>query len=168
MAEMAGLLLCFPREGRVEWIGLRPGRREPVLICERAVARAGAGLDGDRYAGRSGNRGVTLIQHEHLAAVGALLGTGPADPGLLRRNLAVSGINLIALKGLRFAIGEAVLEGTGPCHPCSRMEEALGPGGYNAMRGHGGLNARVIRGGAIRLGDRVRVLARVPDAPAAG
>jgi MOSC domain-containing protein YiiM len=76
----------------------------------------------------------------------------------LRRNLVVSGVNLLALKGRRFLVGEAMLEGTGPCHPCSRMEEALGPGGLNAMRGHGGLNARVLQGGLIRLGAAVWVL----------
>jgi MOSC domain-containing protein YiiM len=101
---------------------------------------------------------VTLIQLEHLRVLGELLSTGLVDPARLRRNLAVSGINLISLKGRQFEIGEAVLEGTGPCHPCFRMEAALGPGGYNAMRGHGGLNARVIRGGCIRVGDRVRAL----------
>jgi MOSC domain-containing protein YiiM len=94
-----------------------------------------------------------LIQAEHLAVLGALLRRGPVDPTLLRRNLLVRGVNLLALKGRRFRIGDALLEGTGPCPPCSRMEEVLGPGGYNAMRGHGGLNARVIEGGVIRLGD---------------
>jgi MOSC domain-containing protein YiiM len=143
----------------VEWIGLRPGRDRPVLVRDRALAMTGGGLEGDRYAGRSGSRGLTLIQQEHLGILGDLLGECPVDPARLRRNLAVSGINLIALKGRRFEIGDAVLEGTGHCHPCSRMEEALGPGGYNAMRGHGGLNARVIRGGCIRVGDPVRVLA---------
>jgi MOSC domain-containing protein YiiM len=65
------------------------------------------------------------------------------------------GINLLALKGRRFQIGEAVLEGSGLCHPCSRMEEALGHGGYNAMRGHGGLTTRIVRSGRIALGDPV-------------
>ena len=77
---------------------------------------------------------------------------------MLRRNLLVSGIPLIALKGRRFRIGDVLLEGTESCDPCSRMEAALGPGGYNAMRGHGGLCARIIEGGRLRLGDAVQPL----------
>ena len=77
------------------------------------------------------------------------------SPALLRRNLVTEGVNLLALKDRRVAVGEAVLEITGECHPCSRMEEALGPGGYNALRGRGGLTARVLRGGLIRLGDAI-------------
>jgi MOSC domain-containing protein YiiM len=123
------------------------------------VAETGAGLVGDHYQGGSGARGVTLIQFEHLPVVAALLGLKDIDPALLRRNLVICGINLAALKGCRLEVGAAILEGTGPCHPCSRMEEVLGAGGLNAMRGHGGLTARVLRGGEIRLGDVVRVLA---------
>lgn len=67
----------------------------------------------------------------------------------------MSGINLLALHDRRFRIGSALLEGTGLCHPCSRMEEALGQGGYNAMRGHGGITARVLEGGLVQIGDRV-------------
>ena len=80
-------------------------------------------------------------------------------PATLRRNLVVSGLPLVALKGRRFRIGEAVFEGTGDCDPCSRMEAALGPGGYNAMRQHGGLCARVIASGSFALGDAVEPLA---------
>lgn len=149
----------FPRPGRVEWIGIRPARRVPPLALERVEAVAGQGLAGDHYRpGSRGDRQVSLIQAEHLPVIGALLGAAPPAPDRLRRNLVVSGVNLTALAGVRFAVGEAVLEGTKPCHPCSRMEQALGAGGYNAMRGHGGLNARVLTGGLIRIGDPVRVL----------
>jgi MOSC domain-containing protein YiiM len=82
---------------------------------------------------------------------------------MLRRNIAVAGINLLALKSRRFTIGEAELEYTGTCDPCSFMEQTLGPGGYNAMRGHGGITARVLQGGAIALDDRVAVVDEEPD-----
>lgn len=151
--EMMGRL---PREGRLEWIGLRLERYAPIRIVSEVDARAGQGLEGDRYrSSRAGKRQVTLMQAEHLAVIGAFLGQEPVAPEILRRNLVVSGLNLLALKGMRFRIGEAVLEGTGPCPPCSRMEEALGAGGYNAMRGHGGLTARVIESGRMRVGDAV-------------
>jgi len=85
---------------------------------------------------------VTLIQREHISAVASILKLDSLDPALLRRNIVVSGINLQALKKKEIQIGEAVLFVTGNCPPCSRMEENLGAGGYNAMRGHGGVTAR--------------------------
>ena len=112
----------------------------------------GTGLEGDRFSGRTESpRQVTLIQLEHLAVIAACLGREPIDPALLRRNIVVSGINLLALKDKNFHIGDAVLEFTGACHPCSKMERLLGAGGYNAMRGHGGITARVIDAGVIHL-----------------
>jgi MOSC domain-containing protein YiiM len=151
MKTIADLVSTFPRPGRVEWIGVRPARHAPLVPLERVEALVTTGLRGDRYE-YSGKRQVTLVQAEHLTVLSSLVGR-TVEPALLRRNILVSGINLVALKGARFRLGDALLEGTGPCEPCSRMEEALGPGGYNAMRGHGGITARVLETGWIRLGD---------------
>lgn len=162
MTDLQELTSTVPQVGRVERILVRPGRREEPLDVDETAAVADRGLAGDRRhdrvpRGGPSPRQVTLVQAEHLDTVGALLGRdGPVDPVLLRRNLVVRGIPLLALKGLRFRVGEALLEGTGACHPCSRMEEALGTGGYQAMRGHGGLTATVVKDGTIRVGDEVR------------
>ncbi len=151
------LLVSIPQVGRLQWIGLRPAHRAPVRVVEEAELVARRGLAGDRAAQRTGaKRQVTLIQAEHLAVIASLCARDAVEPAWLRRNLVVEGINLLALRDQRFFIGEALLEGTGLCHPCARMEEILGPGGYNAMRGHGGLTARVLSGGKIRVGDHVR------------
>ena len=155
-SALGQLMATLPRAGRVEWIGLRPARDVLMREINEVVAKAGKGLVGDRYASGSGKRGITLIQSEHLPAIAALAGHASVNPQLLRRNLVVSGIPLIALKGRRFRIGEVLLEGTDACDPCSRMEAALGPGGYNAMRGHGGLCARIVEGGTIRIGDALQ------------
>lgn len=154
-SELGRLMARFPRAGRLEWIGVRPQRRAPPLARQSVNASSDRGLDGDHYAKAGGNRQVTLIQSEHLQAVGGLLGICAPEPSLLRRNLVVSGISLYALRDRRFRIGDALFEGTGECAPCSRMEEVLGEGGYNAMRGHGGITARIIESGTIRVGDAV-------------
>jgi MOSC domain-containing protein YiiM len=144
------------RPGRLAWIGLRTARRGPVREVESAAVSPQNGLAGDRYGGRArGARQITLIAREDLVALAAFLGRDEVSPALLRRNLLTEGVNLLALKGRRVGVGEAVLEITGECHPCSRMEEVLGPGGYNALRGRGGLTARVIGPGVIRLGDPI-------------
>jgi MOSC domain-containing protein YiiM len=125
---------------------------------DAATAISDLGLEGEHHARAGAKRQVTLIQAEHLDVVAAILGLPELDPGLLRRNLVVAGINLRSLADQRFAIGEVELEGTGDCPPCSRMEENLGRGGYQAMRGHGGITARVLVGGTLRRGDPVRGL----------
>ena len=151
------LMQNLPQQGRVEWIGVRVEKRKPLNVVD-LVTVLEHGLDGDHYAGRSGNRSVTLIQQEHIKAVASLLHKDEVDPADLRRNIIVSGINLLALKDREFTIGTAVLKMTGLCHPCSRMEENLGEGGYNAVRGHGGINASVISPGIIKLGDDVEIV----------
>ena len=151
--SLAALTARRARAGRLVWIGVRPARRAPLLAPD-AVGIGPAGLDGDRRA-RPGKRAVTLIQAEHLPVIAALAGLDAVAPETLRRNLVVAGINLLGLRGRRFRVGDAVLEGTGLCAPCSRMEEALGPGGYAAVRGHGGVTAQVVSAGRAALGDPV-------------
>jgi len=153
MATLDTLFKTLPQQGKVTWIGVRPERRAKMLVVDTVEAKTQNGLTGDRYAGRSGNRQVTLIQTEHLPVIASNLGLASVDPAQLRRNICVSGINLLALKDKQFQIGDVVLEYTGLCHPCSFMEETFGAGGYNAIRGHGGINARVLKSGIIRLGD---------------
>lgn len=155
--ELAELISHFPRAGKVEWIGIRPKRRVPPVAVSEVEAVTGIGLAGDHYATKTnGKRQVTLIQLEHLEVVARLLGKPEIRAEWVRRNLLVSGINLHALRDRRFRVGAVLLEGAGNCEPCSRMEEALGAGAYNAMRGHGGIVCRILEGGTIRLGDPIR------------
>jgi len=157
---MAGLLATMPQLGRLDWIGIREVKREPLTILEQVEVIDNRGLAGDHRTQREGGkRQVTLIQAEHFPVLQAIMGHDAIPPEWLRRNLVVSGINLYALRKSRFMIGDVLLQGSGPCPPCSRMEKILGPGGYNTMRGHGGINAQVIQGGVIKLGDAVSYVA---------
>ena len=150
----------LPSGGTIQCIGLRPARRAPVRRTDAVTAQRNRGLAGDRHAARTGGkRQVTLIQAEHLAVIASLLHREAVPPERVRRNLVVVGVNLLAFKDQPFRIGTAVLHGTGSCPPCPRMEEALGPGGYQAMRGHGGITAEILETGRIALGDALTALA---------
>ena len=170
MSELRVLTQRVAAHGLLESIYLRPGRGAPAIGVDAVQALAGRGLEGDRAAAGTARgstpsrRQVTLFQAEHLPLVAAWSGRTSIDAAALRRNLVVRGINLIAARSpfpdrpLRLRIGAAVLlEITGPCDPCSKMEAALGAGGYNALRGHGGVTARVLEGGRLAVGDRVNV-----------
>lgn len=139
-------------KGRVTGLFIRSERRATVSTVE-AVYVALDGLDGDHA--RAGKRAVTLIQAEHLPVISAFLGGVTVAAADLRRNILVTGINLLALRKTHVRIGECVLFVHGPCPPCSRMEEVFGHGGYSAVRGHGGVYAEVIEPGLITLSTSV-------------
>jgi len=153
------LFKIIPQKGNVEWIGVRTKKNADLSVVESIKVEKGTGLVGDHFKGTlSGKRQVTLIQLEHLSAISSILGVKIIDPKLTRRNIVVSGINLLSLKHQQFRIGSVVLKTTGICAPCKRMEENLGLGGYNAMRGHGGITATVIEEGEIKLGDIIELI----------
>ncbi|WP_445367223.1 MOSC domain-containing protein [Methylomonas sp. BW4-1] len=160
----------FASEGRIEAIILRPERGKPAVSVAEVRAEPGQGLLGDRRvnSARSGRqsskRELTLFQAEHLPIVANWCGLVELEPTQLRRNLVVSGLNLIGMRSpfpdlvLEWAIGdEVIIQVTGPCDPCSKMAAELGMGSYNALRGHCGMTARILAGGLIRVGDRVRL-----------
>jgi len=155
---MKELLRTIPQVGKVDLISVRGERKVMPISLDSVLISTEGGLEGDHYKGRNRKRQVTLIQAEHLVAMASLLGKDKIDPLLTRRNIVVSGVNILAFKDLQFQIGEVVLEMTGLCHPCSQMETNFGTGGYNAMRGHGGITTKVIQGGMIRVGDAVKLL----------
>jgi MOSC domain-containing protein YiiM len=163
LPTLRDLTTQFCQAGKLEAIYLRPARGVVAHQPSSAAAQAGCGLQGDRSAlggAKKSKRQVTLIQAEHILVLENLLNK-KIDAATLRRNLVVSGINLLAAKSLfkdqimHLTIGEVVLEITGPCEPCSKMEMVLGIGGYNAMRGHGGVTARIIVGGEINIGNAI-------------
>ncbi|WP_299201502.1 MOSC domain-containing protein [uncultured Amphritea sp.] len=143
------------KPGKLEWIGLRPKRKEDLHIVDSVEALAGLGLEGDHRCSKTPGsaRQVTLISAEFIQMIEAYTGIEQIDPAILRRNLVVSGINLNALRHQQFSIGAARFEATALCHPCVRMDQALGQGGTAAMLGYGGVCARILESGVIRVGD---------------
>lgn len=142
-------------DGRLQWIGLRPARKQEMISVEAVNAIARLGLEGDHRCQKTPDSGrqVTIISSEFINIIEVYTGLQQIDPGLLRRNLVVSGINLNALRHQQFRIGDALFEATALCHPCVRMDQALGQGGTAAMLGYGGLCAKILESGQIRLGD---------------
>ncbi len=135
------------------------GGRPEGLDSVRAVA--GAGLEGDRHGAcppeEGGVHEVSLISAEALDALGAL-GLALA-PGESRRQLTTRGVDLGALLGRRFRVGEVLLEGTKPCKPCGHLERLTRPGVKAGLEGRGGLYARILQGGVLRVGDPVQAVA---------
>ena len=143
--------------GIVTWIGIRPERKAPVQPVEYVYADAETGLTGD-HPSKPG-RQVTLIFQEALVEAAVIMDKEKIDPAVTRRNILISGIKGELKPGVQIAIGEAMLEITGPCLPCSRMDETIGEGGRSAMANAkaGGLTANIVASGKIVVGDTVNV-----------
>ena len=146
------------RTGQVEALIIRPSRRATANTVPTIDIRVD-GLEGDHA--RPGKRAVTLLQYEHLGVIASLLGKEMIDHTLLRRNIVVSGLNLLGARKAEVNVGQARLHIHGPCPPCSRMEEVLGFGGYSAMRGHGGVYAEVVMPGRVDVGATVEIAREV-------
>ena len=152
--------------GRLVSIYVAPAAGAPVVPLARAQARAGRGLAGDRYAAGAGSfsrwpgrgRAVTLVAAEALAEAEAAFGVAVSD-GQHRRNLVVVGVDLRALLGGTFRIGEALFAGARVCAPCRYLVRTTGQAHiFDALVGRGGIRAEVVADGAFGVGDAVEPL----------
>jgi MOSC domain-containing protein YiiM len=135
----------------------------PMRRVPSARMLAGRGLEGDRYALGGGTwaqypdleKQLTLIDAADVAAVAAEVGV-PLTPGDTRRNLVTAGVDLPALVGRWFAVGDALLFGVKRCPPCTHLERLTGARLIKAMVHRGGINAAVFAGAPVAEGALVR------------
>jgi hypothetical protein len=140
--------------GLVEALVLAPAAEAPVVLVDEAVAIAGRGLEGDRYAtaagtfasGRPGSA-LTLVD-------AAVLDTFDRNVDH-RRNVVVRGTDLNALVGRDFMLGEARCRGRRLCEPCAHLDRLNGGGVLRPLVHRGGLRADIISSGTIRVADRL-------------
>jgi MOSC domain-containing protein YiiM len=147
--------------GHVEAIHRCSSAGAPMEALRQAIAIAGVGLAGDRYAEGTGfytprprtdgGRELTLIEAETLDALRAETGIG-LDPSESRRNITTRGLRLEALIGRRFTIGDALCEGVDYCPPCQHLVDVTGKAVLEPLVGRGGIRARIVRGGDIAVG----------------
>jgi hypothetical protein len=145
--------------GRVVGLYTATEAGAPVASRETEEIEAGRGIVGDRYATGSGywsdpkwpDQELTLVEAEVVDALAI-------EAGALRRNVVTRGVRLDDLIGRRFRIGDAVIEGVRPCDPCRHIESLTRPGIARELVGRGGLRARILTSGRLRVGDAVLVL----------
>ncbi len=139
----------------------RPGTTTPEQAGDRRTeleVRAGFGVVGDRYAGKTAHRdaAVTVIAAEALEALAVELGVPPFDPLLARRNVVLRGVDVDALRGQVFTLdcglGPVQLMGGRAASPCRWMDVVLAPGAHRGLRGRGGVRCRSESSGRLRLG----------------
>jgi MOSC domain-containing protein YiiM len=137
----------------IQSILIRPARKAPPLYVQ-SVEITSHGIRGDHYDKHDGNRQVTLIAKDGLATVAAAIGF-EGDPHLAcRRNIMIDSFPDEDLKGKRVQLGnQVILEITGYCSPCTRMDENFGDGAIQAFDKKGGWTAKVIQSGSVSVGD---------------
>ena len=150
--------------GLVEAICIAPDAGAPMHALSDVEAIVGVGLAGDRYASGSGfysprptdpgAREVTLFEAEVLDALRSESGIALSATEH-RRNVTVRGVRLSSLLGQRFHIGEVLLEGVKDCPPCEHLQQLVGKPVLQPLLTRGGLRARILQGGTIRVGDQV-------------
>jgi MOSC domain-containing protein YiiM len=147
--------------GRVEAIFLSPEHGELPAPVERVRAHAGGGLEGNRYFWDDGSappgQALTLIAAEAVEAV-ADEGEVSVEPPATRRNVLTRGIDVNALVGQRFRIGDVECQGVELCEPCTTLEGMTQPGVIKAFVHRCGLNADILIDGEISVGDSVSIL----------
>jgi MOSC domain-containing protein YiiM len=147
-------------DGRVEAIFVTAAHGELPAPVKSVQARAGRGLEGNRYYWADGDAppggAVTLIAAEAVEAV-ANEGTVSVEAAAMRRNVVTRGIDVNELVGKRFRIGDVVCEGVELCEPCLDLESMTQPGVIKAFVHRAGLNADILNDGEIRVGDTVEL-----------
>jgi MOSC domain-containing protein YiiM len=137
-------------DGVVEGLFWGPERHEPLESAERFTVVAGGGVEGDRYS----DRDLTLFEAEAVEGLKADTGI-ELGPNEMRRNVMTRGIDLNPLVGHRIRVGEVEAVVTELCHPCSDLQRMTQPGVLQGLVNRGGLNADVVKGGAIAVGDPI-------------
>jgi MOSC domain-containing protein YiiM len=151
------------RTGSLASIFIAGGGGAPMHRVESVEAVSGAGLRGDRYSNHVGHWSpldecqVTLVAAETLDEISDLFGVSVHE-GEHRRNLVTRGIDLVTLYGRTFTVGEAVLVFDRPRPPCQYIASITEPGMTRALGARrGGICARVVESGVIRVGDQIAV-----------
>jgi len=134
---------------------------DPAVSIDRVRAVAGSGLEGDRYAKGNGTFShhpqrpdgeLTLIQKEHIDAFVAATGLAFTTQDT-RRNIVTLGIDLNALIGRDFKVGEVLIRGLRLCEPCNDLAKQTSPEVLRGLVHKGGLRAQILSSGEIRVGD---------------
>jgi MOSC domain-containing protein YiiM len=132
--------------------GLPPGDA-PVVECGSIQCIAGRGIEGDRFLDFKPNyKGqITFFAAEVFAELSDHFRLTQISPSVLRRNVFIQGVDLNAWFDTEFEIQGIRFSGAGECAPCYWMNQAIAPGAEDFLKGRGGLRARILSTGTLRL-----------------